>query len=152
MATVANGAGKRRALKKSSRQETNERTRRSSLENESASIKDSEVMDLEFKKEVDEVMGYLEKLQTKERVILNNWLKKLKKATDETQELKNWREVRNEYITLMSNQLRRQDIIEPFLSRPEVGPLRPVPKKLAYTKMKFTLCADVDVDEESLSG
>ena len=26
-----------------------------------------------------------------ERVILNNWLKKLKKANDETQELKNWR-------------------------------------------------------------
>ncbi|KAL5254257.1 hypothetical protein ACHWQZ_G013891 [Mnemiopsis leidyi] len=140
MATVANGTGKRRALKKSSRPDTNERSRTSIDEN--ASVKDSELMDLEFKKELEEVMGYLEKLPAKERVILNNWLKKLKKANDETQELKNWREVRNEYITLMSNQLRRSDIIEPFLSRPHVGPLRPVPKKLAYTKMKFTLCAD----------
>jgi len=141
MATVANGTGKRRALKKSNRPETNERNR-PSIDGDAPSGKDSDMMDLEFKKELEEVMGYLEKLQAKERVILNNWLKKLKKANDETQELKNWREVRNEYITLMSNQLRRSDIIEPFLTRPDVGPLRPVPKKLAYTKMKFTLCAD----------
>ncbi|XP_063681567.1 uncharacterized protein LOC134816584 [Bolinopsis microptera] len=139
MATVANGTGKRRALKK--RPDTNERNR-ASMDGENTPVKDSDMMDLEFKKEFDEVMGYLENLPSKQRLILNNWLKKLKKASDETQELKNWREVRNEYIALMNNQLRRSDIIEPFTSRPQFGPLRPVPKKLAYTKMKFTLCAD----------
>eukprot|EP00116_Pleurobrachia_bachei_P013651 sb/3473913/ len=135
---VSTRAGKRKVTKKSvARPETREGALDTATEG-----KESEVMDAEFKKEFEEVMGYLEKLPGKEKGILNNWLKKLKKANDETQELKNWREIRNEYITLMNSQLRRSDIIEPFLTRPQVGPLRPVPKKLAYTKMKFTLCAD----------
>ena len=46
----------------------------------------------------------------------------------------------------MCNQLRRSEIIDPFLNRPPPGPLRPVPKKLAYTKMKFTLVSD-DVED-----
>jgi len=98
-------------------------------------------MDLEFKKLYEEVVTvYLEKLATREKSILSTWLRKLKKAKEENQELKNWREIRNEYISLMNGQLRRSDLMEPFTDGPAKGPLHPVPKKVAYTKMKFTLC------------
>lgn len=142
MATIANGTGKRRALKKTENNDKN----RTSIDDTAVSKEAAEEMDAVFKKEFEEIIGCLELLSAKERLIPNKWLKKLKRANDETEDLKNWREIRNEYTSLMCNQLRRSEIIDPFLNRPPPGPLRPVPKKLAYTKMKFTLVSD-DVED-----